>query len=121
MMCNRVFVGIVLFQLTLAGQLAFGGALKRSTGILPLLIITVWAGFKYNRTFQPLFNFIALKSIKRAEHGQEVEDDVFAANVAIWRDESETCHRETVDESRERGLRYINPSLISPYVLPLLW
>ena len=116
MMCNRVFVGIVLFQLTLAGQLAFGGALKRSTGIVPLLITTIWAGFKYNRTFQPLFHFIALKSIKRAEHGQAIEDDVFAANVAVWRDDSETRHRETVDESRERGLRYINPSLISPYV-----
>ena len=117
MICNRVFVGIVLFQLTLAGQLAFGGALKRSTGIIPLLILTIWAAFKYNRTFQPLFNFIALRSIKRAEHGPEVEDDIFAANVAIWRDESETNHRETIDESRERGLRYINPSLVTPYVL----
>ena len=114
MMCNRVFVGIVLFQLTLAGQLAFRGAFKRSAGVVPLLIVTVWASFKYNRTFRPLFDVIALKSVKRAEHGREIQDDVFAANVAIWRDDSETRHRETVDESRERGLRYINPNLIAP-------
>ena len=116
MMCNRVYLGTILFQFSVLGQMALRAVWTKAAAIVPLLILTTWSCYKYNKTFKPLFNFIALKKIKRAEHGQELEDDILAADVAVWRDDAETRHRETVDESREKGLRYINPSLVSKYL-----
>lgn len=132
MICNRVIVGIVLFQVTVGGQLAANKALVRSASIIPLIVGTAWFAHVYGRTYNPLMESIALRSIKRGEHGgfadveeEEVEraagtasgpgmDDDDAANV--WsserRYESETAPRgETVDESVTTGRRFINPSL----------
>lgn len=50
--------------------------------------------------------YIALRSIRKAEHGDP--------DAAARRYEYETGNDQTVDESRESGLRFINPSLIAP-------
>ncbi len=113
MMCNRVLLGLAVFQLTVAGQLALQGAVKRSTIVFPLLCMTIWFSIEYNRTYQPLMKFIALKSIRRAEHSEQATPEG-APDVGNLRSESETRHRRTVDESRESGLRFINPSLVAP-------
>ncbi|KAK5276515.1 hypothetical protein LTR16_011081, partial [Cryomyces antarcticus] len=117
MICDRVIVGLIVFQLTTAGQLALKGAVKRSVLIVPLLIATVWFSIVYSRTYKPLMKYIALRSVRKAEHsdlGHADEDAPADADLADRRYNSETRNGQTVDESRERGLRFINPSLIAP-------
>lgn len=103
MMCDRVIVGLVLFQLTLAGQLALRNAFKRAVLMAPLAIGTLWFAYKYSRTYRPLMKFIALRSLKRAEHsdlGRGVQEEA-----------AEEGH-QTVDEAREKEMRFEHPSLI---------
>jgi calcium permeable stress-gated cation channel len=104
MICDRIIVGLVIFQVSMVGQLALRSAIKRSLLILPLILMTWWFSIVFGRTYKPLMRFIALKSIRTAEH----------ANENPWRYDSETGNGQTVDEARETGLRFINPNLIIP-------
>lgn len=110
MICDRIIVGLIIFQVTVAGQLALRAAVKRSLGIIPLVLITLWFTRVYGKSYKPLMRYIALRSIRKAEHGDP--------DAAARRYENETGHHRTVDETRESGLRFINPSLIAPWVLP---
>lgn len=112
MMCDRVIVGIVLFQLTTAGQLALQQAFYRAAAIIPLIFGTLWFGYVYSRTYRPLMKFIALKSLReQSELGRAVQEDEFALNGGqpVVRP-----NRRTLDEVRESGLRFENPSLVMP-------
>jgi hypothetical protein len=109
MVCDRIIVGLIIFQVSMVGQLALRGAIRRSLGILPLIVLTLWFSHVYGRSYKPLMKFIALRSIRTAEHANESGGDRRFA--------SETRNGQTVDEARETGLRFINPSLIAPYVL----
>ncbi|KAF2809958.1 DUF221-domain-containing protein [Mytilinidion resinicola] len=114
MMCDRVTVGMVLFQLTTAGQLALKKAFKRSVLIIPLVLATLWFSYLYNRTYKPLMTFIALRSLRSAEHsdlGRGVQDEAFSPQ---GHNRSGMRNRQTVDEARESGARFINPNLIMP-------
>lgn len=116
MICDRVIVGMLLFQLTMAGQLGLLKAYYRALMILPLILATLWFSYIYSRTYRPLMKHIALRSLKQAEHStigrsfQEEELD------NPWVDDWQPRRRrsQTLDEARERGLRFINPSLIVP-------
>ncbi|KAF2759326.1 DUF221-domain-containing protein [Pseudovirgaria hyperparasitica] len=113
LICDRAMVGVLVFQITMAGQLALRQAWKRSVCIVPLIFATLWFMYLYNRTYQPLMRFIALKSLK---------DSI---TPSVGRDTRESEHlpgletvltggSQTVDEAREKGLKFINPSLIMP-------
>lgn len=104
MICDRIIVGLVIFQITMAGQLALRSAVKRSVAVVPLIVITLWFSYVYSRSYKPLMKFIALRSIKLAEH-----DDEALSNSRYL---SETRNRPTVDEVWETGMRFVNPSLI---------
>jgi calcium permeable stress-gated cation channel len=106
MICDRIIVGLIIFQITMAGQLALRSAVKRSILIIPLVIATLWFSRIYSRSYKPLMEYIALRAIRRAEH--------LDYDAAARRYESVTRNRQTVDEARESGLRFINPSLIAP-------
>lgn len=113
MMCDRVIIGVLLFQLTVAGQLALLKAFKRAALVGPLVIGTLWFGYVYGKTYRPLMKFIALKSLRRGQHsdlGRAVQEEAFSPGRQTW------AHggRQTLDEARERGLRFENPSLILP-------
>ncbi|OCK73587.1 DUF221-domain-containing protein [Lepidopterella palustris CBS 459.81] len=112
MICNRIIIGLVLFQLTTAGQLALMKAYRRSIIIGPLLFATLWFSYVYSRTYKPLMTFIALRSLRRAEHSDLGSDILEESLLSEHRYSSETRNRQTVDEARESGLRFINPSLI---------
>lgn len=117
MMCDRVIVGVVLFQITVAGQLALKKAFKRAALVAPLAVGTLWFLFIFARTYRPLMKFIALKSLRRPEQsdlGRDVQEDSFTHG----QEDRITMGRLTLDEARERGLRFENPSLIMPYVFP---
>ncbi|KAF2112413.1 hypothetical protein BDV96DRAFT_498185 [Lophiotrema nucula] len=110
MMCDRVIVGVVLFQLTVAGQLASRKAFKRAGLIGPLVIGTLWFGYIYGRTYRPLMKFIALKSLRSTQHsslGRAIQEEAFSPGRQAWA----LGGRQTLDEARERGLRFENPSL----------
>ena len=114
MMCDRVIVGAVLFQLTLAGQLALRKAFKRAVLIAPLVIGTLWFAYIYSRSYRPLMEFIALKSLRRAEHsdlGRDVQEEGISSGA---RNGNISVGRQTLDEAREKGLRFEHPSLVMP-------
>lgn len=119
MICYRMIIGLLLFQLTTAGQLALKGAYKRAAGIIPLVLVTAWFAYIYSISYAPLMKFIALKSIER-RISNEVPDGPIDADPDGWGDERQTRYLDevgpghTVDESRETGMRFINPSLIAP-------
>lgn len=105
--CNRVVVGILVFQIAMAGVLALKTAILRSLLILPLLVGTIWFMIYYRRSYEPLMQFIALRSLHR-------DDIPGAVTPGDSRYDSETSHGRDVDEDEETGLRFINPSLIIP-------
>lgn len=133
MICDRIFIGMVFFQLTTAGQLILKQALPRSVLMVPLIGVTIWISVIYGKTYKPLLKNIALRSVKRGEQytdrASDEADSVVSSNgVAsernVWADgdgaelryhrETRTRHGHAVDESADTGLRFINPSLVSP-------
>jgi hypothetical protein len=109
MMCDRVIMGVVLFQVTLAGQLALRKAFKRAVLIAPLVIATLWFAYLYGRTYRPLMRYIALRSLRGTEHsdlGRDVQED------ALHQEGHAFAGRQTLDEARESGLRFEHPNLV---------
>ncbi|CAO2649135.1 Nn.00g100840.m01.CDS01 [Neocucurbitaria sp. VM-36] len=114
MMCDRVIVGVVLFQITVAGQLALKKAFKRALIIAPLVIGTLWFLYVFSRTYRPLMKFIALRSLRNPEQsdlGRDVQEEA----VSSGREgRIVPAGRLTLDEARESGQRFVNPSLVMP-------
>jgi calcium permeable stress-gated cation channel len=112
MICNRVFVGLVVFQIAMSGWLALRKAFICALVIAPLLVATLWYNVYFQRTFDPLMKFIALRSIGR--------DDLLSLPTppeSRW--DAETDWGRNVDTDPESGLRYVNPSLVAP--LEKIW
>ncbi len=104
--CIRVIIGLIFFQIAMIGFLALRTAIKRSALILPLLLVTIWFAVFFQRSYDPLMKFIALRSLKR--------EGTPAAALGESRYDSETAGGRNMDESEETGLRYMNPSVIIP-------
>lgn len=113
MMCDRVIGGAVLFQITVAGQLALKKAFKRAILVAPLIIGTLWFFIVFSRTYHPLMKFIALRSL-RSSDGTDLGRDVQEEAVSSGRDGRRAAGRLTLDEARERGQRFENPGLKMP-------
>jgi hypothetical protein len=114
MICYRIMLGLVVFHLTMSGYLALRKAFTVALLVVPLLIATLWYGWEFRKRAEPLTRFISLRSIKRAGEGGEsaILDDDFGGQGAEQR---EVLRRgSTVDEDREKGLRFVNPSLVVP-------
>ena len=111
--CNRIVLGLVVFQLAMAGILGLSLAIKRAVLIVPLLAFTIWFIVFYQKTYEPLMKFIAIRSLTH-------EPPFGAFQPGESRYESETAGGRHVDEDEETGLRYINPSLILPLEKPWL-
>lgn len=119
--CYRIIIGLVVFQLTMSGVLALNSAFTEALLVVPLLLFTVWYSFHYKRIFEPLTRFIALRSIKRdAGAVGVVEGDAVDEEGGHGVDEERAERRRrirrtsTIDEDREKGLRFVNPSLVVP-------
>ncbi|KAH7402050.1 hypothetical protein DE146DRAFT_677081 [Phaeosphaeria sp. MPI-PUGE-AT-0046c] len=118
MMCDRVIGGAILFQITVAGQLALKKAFKRAILVAPLVVGTLWFFFIFARTYHPLMKFIALRSLRSSDTtdlGRDVQEEA----VSSGRDARRATGRLTLDEARERGQRFENPALTMP--LNELW
>jgi calcium permeable stress-gated cation channel len=112
MICDRIIVGLVVFQIAMTGILALKSALTPSALLLPLLVATVWFTIYFRRTYYPLMMFIALRSIDRHE-----QMDLPTPSETPW--DRDTGQGRFVDTSETTGLRYINPNLVVP--LEKLW
>ncbi|KAI9728957.1 MAG: hypothetical protein M1828_000042 [Chrysothrix sp. TS-e1954] len=115
MICNRMIMGLILFQLTTAGQMALKADFKMSFAILPLLIGTGWFATYYGRTYSPLMRFIALQSITRKAltPQQENADPDGWGETAHSRYEAETHVLGAEDGMRKGSSAFVNPSLVS--------
>lgn len=112
MICYRLMLGLGVFQLAMAGVLALKQAFKRSLVIVPLILFTIWFSYFYSRTFEPLTKYIALRSIRRQSNSDlNLADEDLGMYL---RPEVRRMTSTTVDEEREKGQKFINPSLITP-------
>lgn len=116
MICSRVFVGLMVFQLAVIGVLALSKAVTRSLLLVPLLGATVWFSYWFSRSYEPLMKFIALKSIDRNRPGG---GDISPSPSATFSPPS-GLERDALPirvGGQELGLKlskYVNPSLILP-------
>lgn len=73
MICSRVILGFIVFQLAMIGVLALRSttrtSITRSILLVPLLAGTLWFSYYFSRTYEPLMKFIALRSINRDVNG----------------------------------------------------
>ncbi|KAK4129091.1 DUF221-domain-containing protein [Parathielavia appendiculata] len=121
MICYRIMLGLVVFQLTMSGYLALRKAFTVALLVVPLLVATLWYGWDFRKRVEPLTRFISLRSIKRPSQGGDIAilDEDFDGHGAEQR---ETLRRgSTVDEDREKGLRFVNPSLVCPLEQPWIY
>ncbi|KAI2640338.1 DUF221-domain-containing protein [Hypomontagnella submonticulosa] len=118
--CGRVIVGLVSFQIVMIAVLVLRTAFIAAAFIAPLVILTFWYHSHSRRRFTPLTRFIALRSIKRAsDPGSESRPDQDPDQVQ--QQTRLTRRMSTVDEDREKGMRFVNPSLISPLERPWIY
>ena len=137
MICDRVFVGLIFFQVTTLGQLLLKQALKRSVIMIPLIIATIWISILYGKTYKPLMKFIALRSVKLGEQYRDDPDERDPSAVAspedgqsttsgtsallgdrnVWADDNNVNVPSAAPSMRSaRGTKrkFINPSLVVP-------
>ena len=112
MICNRIILGLVIFQIAMTGYIALKQAYTASLLLAPLIVATIWFTIYFQRTFDPLMRFIALRSIDKV-----MTPRLPTPAESSW--DRDTDQGRTVDTRPETGLRYMNPNLVSP--LETLW
>jgi len=120
LICYRILLGLGVLHLTMAGYLGALKAYAQAVFVIPALFFTVWYSFYFGKRFDPLTRFISLRSIRR-----EIDLDEHPQDE---REVSDTQERQplrrkgsTVDEDREKGLRFVNPSLVVPLEPPWIY
>lgn len=112
MICYRLLVGLGVFQVVMAGLIALESEFTAAALVVPLIPFTIWYSYYYSRTYEPLTNFIALRSIRR---DSSPDINIADENIGIARPPGTMRRRSnTLDETRERGLKFVNPSLTVP-------
>ena len=112
MICYRIMVGMGVFQLLMAGVIALEKQFTAAALVVPLIPLTIWYSYFFGRTYEPLTKFIALRSIRRESNAgiNFVGEDVSAERPPGFRRRRST----TIDEAREKDLKFINPNLVKP-------
>ena len=117
MICRRIVLGLISFQVVMLAILSLRKAIYEAVLIAPLLVLTLWYNSYFNRQFVPLTKFIALRSIKRdsdpGRRSNPEQDEEQSTRL--------TRRMSTIDEDREKGLSFINPSLIIPLEQPWIY
>lgn len=119
--CYRIMLGLFVFQIVMSGVLGLRFAYFEAAAVLPLLIATFWYAYNFRERFEPLTRFISLRSIKRGEDpgGNAIEDEDFGGEGE--RERERLRRGSTVDEDREKGLRFVNPSLVISLERPWIY
>ncbi|KAL7942544.1 hypothetical protein V8C42DRAFT_331318 [Trichoderma barbatum] len=118
--CYRIVIGLVVFEIVMIGQIASLSAFVQSVAVFPLIPFSIWYSYYFKRRYVPLMKYIALRAIRPEEGSgndeavvdEEEESDDASPDRARSR---EMLRRgSTLDELKERDLTFINPSLIVP-------
>ncbi|RDA85669.1 hypothetical protein CP532_4651 [Ophiocordyceps camponoti-leonardi (nom. inval.)] len=113
--CLRIIIGLVVFEVVMIGQIASLAAFVQSVAVLPLIPFTIWYSYYFKRRFEPLTKYIALRAIgcgQSTEDGSGADDETQPLRGLVRR-------QSTLDEFREKDLIFVNPSLVTP--LPQPW
>ncbi|OHE98458.1 hypothetical protein CORC01_06249 [Colletotrichum orchidophilum] len=116
----RVILGLLVSQVILSSIMAFLLAFFQSIAVLPLIAFTVWYSFYFRRRFEPLTRYISLRSIRI---------DIDPEDAAVLDEDFEgprpsqglLRRGSTIDEDKEKGLTFANPSLTSRLEEPWIY
>ncbi|RFU80457.1 hypothetical protein TARUN_1750 [Trichoderma arundinaceum] len=118
--CYRIVIGLIVFEVVMVGQIASLAAFVQSVAVMPLIPFSIWYSYYFKRRFVPLMKYIALRAIKPEEGSDEdqavVDDEEESDDASPNRSRSREMLRRgsTLDELKEKGLTFINPSLTVP-------
>ncbi|KAI1500049.1 hypothetical protein F5X99DRAFT_255369 [Biscogniauxia marginata] len=119
MICGRIILGLIAFQTVMIAILVLRKAFILAAFVVPLVVLTLWYNIYFRRRFMPLIQFIALRSIKRdSDPGVESRPD---QDIGQQQQTRLTRRLSTVDEDREKGMTFMNPSLVLPLEQPWIY
>ncbi|CAI5757488.1 unnamed protein product [Candida verbasci] len=144
MIFRRIMLGLIIFQLFMCGSLALESAILLSLLCTPLIFITIFMIWNFEKYYVPLNTFIALRAILNPFDFDKVFDDDQSSNETttqiepigestfllddddeeanndyetnnVNRPQSRLSRRKsTIDEEREQFTDYTYPNLINP-------
>ncbi|KAF5000602.1 hypothetical protein FGRMN_1634 [Fusarium graminum] len=119
--CYRVIVGLLVFEVAMIGRIAARHAYIQSICVLPLIPFSIWYTYYIKRRFEPLTKYIALRAVRADEDPVDASalDDAFEDEEGPRPSQAILRRGSTIDEYREKGLQFVNPSLVDP--LPQPW
>ncbi|GKT40593.1 calcium permeable stress-gated cation channel 1 [Colletotrichum spaethianum] len=108
----RVILGLFVTQVVMSSIMALELGFVQSVTVLPLIAFTVWYSVYFKRRFDPLTRYISLRSIRAVNDPDDaaVLDEDFEGprpSQGLLRRGS------TIDEDKEKGMTFVNPSLTS--------
>ena len=110
---RRIILGLLIFQLTMAGVLALQRAYTYATLLAPLPIITGAFLWNFEERYIPLSIFIALRSIENSGWL------CFSSEEGLDYTGSRDSYK-TVEEQREINTTYAYPQLVDPLDGPII-
>ncbi|KAF4451817.1 hypothetical protein F53441_5292 [Fusarium austroafricanum] len=119
--CYRIIVGLIVFEVVMVGRIASVKAFTPSLCILPLIPFSIWYCYYIKRRFEPLTKYIALRAIRADEDSDDTAalDDAFEDEDRPRPSQALLRRGSTLDEFKEKGMQFVNPSLFAP--LPQPW
>ena len=114
--CYRIVIGLLVFEVVMFGQIATLSAFVQSIFILPLIPFTIWYSYYFSQRFEPLTKHIALRAIRSSEDEEDsaAMDEAFADEEGPRPSQALLRRGSTLDEHKEKGLTFVNPSLVVP-------
>ncbi|XWX02384.1 hypothetical protein V2A60_010421 [Cordyceps javanica] len=138
--CSRLVIGILVFEVVMVGHIASLSAYFQSVSILPIIPFTIWYSYYFTNRFEPLTKYIALRAIRAFKNDDEaiLDDQVILDDDDDGDNDDDSDGQErylqngtssgrllrrgsTMDELREQGLSFVNPSLVSPLLQPWIY
>ncbi|KAI8689687.1 hypothetical protein NCS56_00232400 [Fusarium sp. Ph1] len=121
--CQRIIVGLLVFEVVMFGQIATQQAFIQSACILPLVPFSIWYSYYIKQRFEPLTIYIALRAIRADEDPEDsaAMDDAFEEEDGPRPSQAILRRGSTLDEYKEKGLVFVNPSLVAPLQQPWIY
>ncbi|KZL76615.1 duf221 domain-containing protein [Colletotrichum incanum] len=116
----RVILGLFVTQVVLSSIMALGLAFVQSVSVLPLIVFTIWYSVYFKRRFDPLTRYISLRSIRAgidADDAAVLDEDFEGPRPS----QGLLRRGSTIDEDKEKGMTFVNPSLTSRLEEPWIY